>query len=110
MMDDIEDTALRDWRVFAHEIHTHSGRHTHQGGIVIYVTRGRGYTVVNGVREAWKAGDLLLLPVVPGGVEHQHWNQDPDQSSEWIAFRFVPWQYATGASFDQNENSPDWKG
>lgn len=110
MLEEIADTALKDWRVFAHEIHTHSGRHTHQGGIVIYVTRGTGYTVVNGVKEHWKAGDLIVLPILPGGVEHQHWNEDPNDSSEWVAFRFVPWQYATGATFDQNEVSPNWKG
>lgn len=109
LTEEIEDAALRDWRIFAHEIHTHSGRHTHQGGIMLYVTKGRGYTVVNGRKEYWKAGDLLLLPIVPGGVEHQHWNEDPDHPSEWVAFRFVPWQYATGATFDQKANSPDWE-
>lgn len=109
MIEEFEDIALRDWRVFAHEIGTHSGRHTHQGGIVLYVTKGRGYTTVNGQKKHWKAGDLLLLPILPGGVEHQHWNEDPDEPSEWVAFRFVPWQYATGAQMDHKENSPNWR-
>lgn len=109
MLEEFEEQALKDWRVFAHEIRTHSGRHTHQGGIVLYVTKGRGYTIVNGVKKDWKAGDLLLLPILPGGIEHQHWNEDPDEPSEWVAFRFTPWQYATGAQFDQNEDSPNWK-
>ena len=107
--EEILDTALQDWRIFAHDISTHSGRHTHQGGLVLYVTKGQGYTVINGVREDWKAGDLLLLPVLPGGCEHQHFNEDPDQSSEWVAFIYVPLQNATGAQFEQNENSPNWK-
>jgi hypothetical protein len=105
----VKDSALQDWRVFAHDIHTHSGRHTHQGGLVLYVTRGSGYTVVNGVRDDWSEGDLIVLPVLPGGCEHQHFNDDPDQSSEWFAFIFVPLQYATGALFEQRENSPNWK-
>lgn len=108
MIEEIEDTALRDWRVFALQVETHSGRHTHQGGIVIYVLKGRGYTEVNGVKKPWKAGDLLLLPILPGGVSHQHWNADPDEPSEWMAFRFVPWQFALGSQFEQNENSPTW--
>jgi hypothetical protein len=107
--DEIKDTALQDWRVFAHEIQTHSGRHTHQGGLVLYVTKGKGYTVVNGVREDWSVGDLIVLPVQPGGCEHQHFNEDPAEASEWVAFLFVPLQYATGALFEQNENSPNWK-
>jgi quercetin dioxygenase-like cupin family protein len=105
----VKDSALQDWRLFAHEIHTHSGRHTHQGGLVLYVTKGSGYTVVNGVREDWREGDLIVLPVLPGGCEHQHFNEDPDQASEWFAFIFVPLQYATGALFEQKENSPNWK-
>ncbi|HEY1823393.1 MAG TPA: AraC family ligand binding domain-containing protein [Trebonia sp.] len=106
----ITDSAVQDWRVFAHEIHTHSGRHTHQGGLVLYVTKGSGYTVVNGVAEEWGEGDLLLLPVLPGGCEHQHFNDEPDQPSEWVAFIYDPFQYATGSLFEQNENSPNWKG
>ena len=108
--DEVRDTALQDWRVFAHEVHTHSGRHTHQGGLMLYVTKGHGYTVVNGAREDWSEGDLILLPVMPGGCEHQHFNEDPDQPSEWVAFIFVPLQYATGALFEQKENNPNWKG
>jgi hypothetical protein len=108
LSEEIEDAALQDWRVFAHEIRSHSGQHTHQGGIVLYVTRGSGYTICNGKKERWKEGDLLLLPIQPGGVEHQHFSDDPDKPSEWVAFRYIPWQHATGASFDQNQNSPDW--
>ena len=108
--ENIKDSALQDWRIFAHEIHTHSGKHVHQGGLVLYVTKGSGYTVVNGRREDWSEGDLILLPVLPGGCEHQHFNEDPDQASEWFAFIFVPVQNATGALFEQRENSPNWKG
>lgn len=109
MHDLIPGNAISDWRVFAHEIHTHSGRHIHQGGLVLYVTKGKGYTVVNGKKDEWEAGDLILLPVVPGGCEHQHFNEDPDEPSEWVAFIFEPVQYATGAIFQQTENNPNWK-
>lgn len=105
----IADSALEDWRVFAHEIRTHSGRHTHQGGLVLYVTKGRGYTIVNGKKEAWKEGDLVVLPVLPGGCEHQHFNDDDRVPSEWVAFIFDPLQYATGSLLEQNENSPEWR-
>ena len=69
-----KNTPLQDWRVFSHDLKTQSGKHRHQGGLVIYVIIGKGYSVVDGERVDWQAGDLLLLPIKPGGVEHQHFN------------------------------------
>jgi hypothetical protein len=50
----IKDTPLQDWIVFTHEIRTVSGKHRHQGGLVIYVIEGRGYSVVDGERCDWE--------------------------------------------------------
>ena len=38
-----KDTPLQQWLVFSHELRTTSGKHKHQGGLVIYVIEGRGY-------------------------------------------------------------------
>ena len=108
--DDITDTALSEWRVFIHEIHSHSGKHVHQGGLGLYVLEGSGSTVINGKAESWKEGDLIVLPILPGGCEHQHFNNDETKASQWLAFIFAPFQFATGAIFEQREESPDWKG
>jgi mannose-6-phosphate isomerase-like protein (cupin superfamily) len=81
-----KDTPLHDWRVFVHDIKTHSGKHRHQGGFVIYVIEGKGYSVVDGERVDWGPGDLLLLPIKPGGVEHQHFNLEEGKPCRWIAF------------------------
>jgi hypothetical protein len=35
-----KDTPLQHWRVFMHEIKTVSGKHKHQGGLLIYVLEG----------------------------------------------------------------------
>jgi len=85
-----KDTPLQDWLVFRLHIHTHSGKHRHQGGLVIYVIEGRGYSMVEGERWEWEAGDLMLLPLRPEGVEHQHFNLDPEKPSTWIAFINTP--------------------
>ena len=103
-----EDVAVRDWMVFRKEVHTESGAHTHQGGLVIYVLRGHGYSVFDGERLEWKTGDLLVLPVKPGGVEHQHFNLDETGSSEWIAFVYLPFLHATGSMLTQVKEQTGW--
>lgn len=72
-------------RIFNHEIKERSGRHTHQGGLAIFIVDGKGYSMMDGTRYDWEKGDLLLLPIKPGGVEHQHFNQDPEKPSRWLA-------------------------
>lgn len=110
VLEDYYDVAITDWRIFAHEIHKHTGRHTHQGGIVLYVTKGSGYTEVAGEKKHWKAGDLLLLPILPGGVEHKHWNDSTEEPAEWVAFRFIPFMDALGAELKHQEDSPAGEG
>lgn len=98
-----------DWDVFRHEIRIHSGKHVHQGGLVLFITKGRGYTVCDGERVDWKAGDLLMLPIKPGGVEHQHFNIVDDEPSEWVAFIYEPWINALGNDFEQREVFDEYK-
>jgi quercetin dioxygenase-like cupin family protein len=104
-----QTAALEDWYVFAKEVQTESGAHIHQGGLVIYVSKGRGYSVFDGVRLDWKPGDLLILPVKPGGVEHQHFNLDESAASEWIAFIFLPLLHATGSMLTQVKEQTNWQ-
>jgi quercetin dioxygenase-like cupin family protein len=103
------DAPTQDWMVFRKEIHTESGAHTHQGGLVIYVLRGRGYSVYDGERLDWKVGDTMVLPIQPGGVEHQHFNEDPSGSSEWIAFVFLPFFHAMGSMMTQIKEQRGWR-
>jgi quercetin dioxygenase-like cupin family protein len=105
-----KDTPLQQWRVFTHEIRTKSGRHVHQGGLVIYVVDGIGYSIVDGERVDWKKGDLVLLPLKVGGVEHQHFNLDPQKPAVWAAFIHVPMQEFVASDLEQKEESPDFKG
>jgi quercetin dioxygenase-like cupin family protein len=102
------DHPLQQWRVFIHQITTKSGRHVHQGGLLIFVLEGHGYSVVNGERWDWEKGDLVLLPLVPGGVEHQHFNLDT-KPSVWAAFINTPMQEHLASDLQQRETSPDFK-
>lgn len=102
------DTAVQDWMLFSKEVFTESGAHIHQGGLVIYVVRGQGYSIFDGKRLDWGVGDLLLLPVKPGGVQHQHFNLDPTGSSQWIAFVHLPFLHATGSILTQIKEQTGW--
>ena len=104
------DTPLQDWLVFENLVSTHSGKHRHQGGLVIYVIEGDGYSIVDGERVDWKAGDLLLLPIRPGGVEHQHFNKERGAACRWIAFCHMPQMDYLAMEMTQIETSPDFHG
>ncbi|MDP2726749.1 MAG: cupin domain-containing protein, partial [Dehalococcoidia bacterium] len=104
-----KDVAVTNWTFFIHDIRSHSGRHRHQGGLAIYVIEGRGWTTVDGVRYDWEEGDLLLLPIKPGGVEHQHFNAEQDKPCKWLAMIYTHFGESTGSQMEQKEASPAWQ-
>lgn len=103
---ELQDTATREWEIFSQLIPDRSGKHRHQGGLVIFVLDGSGHTIVDGIRHDWEAGDLMLLPLVPGGVEHQHFNHDPDRPALWIALMYWPFFTQAGSETTQLDTSP----
>jgi quercetin dioxygenase-like cupin family protein len=105
----VMDTPLQNWSVFTHEVRSVSGKHRHQGGLVIYVIDGRGYSVVDGERVDWEKGDLILLPLKPAGVEHQHFNLDPEKPALWMAFIHQGTREYVASEVTQTEPSPEWK-
>jgi quercetin dioxygenase-like cupin family protein len=105
----VTDTPLQNWSVFTHEVRSVSGKHRHQGGLVIYVIDGTGYSVVDGERIDWEKGDLLLLPLKPNGVEHQHFNANPEKPALWMAFIHQGTREHVASEVTQTEPSPEWK-
>jgi quercetin dioxygenase-like cupin family protein len=104
-----EDVAAPGWLVFQQEIHKHSGMHRHQGGTFIFILGGKGYSIVNGVRHDWEAGDLAILPMVPGGIAHQHFNLEPDVPALWMRVGYTPHKSHVIANWiEQLEVNPDW--
>ena len=87
--DEYPDTVLQDWFVFAHDIKKQSGKHRHQGGLVLFVLEGEGSTEVNGEIIDWEEGDCILLPLHPDGVEHVHFNRG-NSTAKWLAFIYEP--------------------
>ena len=107
---ELTDTVPIGWKCFTNEVMVHSGRHTHQGGLVLYVVKGRGYSIVDGVRRDWEAGDLLLLPVQRGGSEHQHFNADDSEPAIWCAFIYDPFFDALNTEIKQSAQHAGWTG
>ena len=103
------DSANGLWEVLVHDIHTHSGEHRHQGGLVLYILEGEGYTEVDGVRVDWEAGDLLLLPLKKDGVVHKHYNKLQGMTSKWIAFIYRPLMDEVGMYIEQKQTAPTFK-
>lgn len=104
------DTAVSSWSVFEHLIKRQSGRHKHQGGIIIYVLEGHGTTETSGELLEWQAGDLLLLPIQRGGTVHQHWNKDASKGCRWVAFRDLLIGRCIANITDQVSEIPDKTG
>ena len=67
LADSVEDTPLRDWIVFTHEIRTLSGKHRHQGGLIIYVIEGRGVARIDGVEQPLEKGSAVFV-----GMNRKH--------------------------------------
>lgn len=106
---DMGDSACRDWLFFQQDIRSKSGKHRHQGGLCIYVVEGKGWTTVDEVRHDWEEGDLILLPIKPEGVVHQHFNAEPGKPCVWLAMIYLPWVNAFGNELEQKEAAPDWE-
>lgn len=104
VMPQFEELALTQWVIFVRD-HTGvpSGRHTHQGGIAIFGVEGDGYSVVNGHRFDWSAEDMVLLPIVPGGLDHQHFRARADRPSKFMGIIYEPLVVALGAEMVQLE-------
>lgn len=107
-MNDWDKVGTPGWHLFIHRIHKHSGKHVHQGGLAIYVLEGQGYTIVDGQRYDWEKDDLIVLPIKPNGVEHQHFNKDPDRPAEWMAFIYHTMRDVISMGRIQLEEHPDW--
>lgn len=104
-----ENLAAPGWMVFQQIIHKHSGMHRHQGGTFIYIMEGKGYSTVNGVRLDWEAGDLAILPMMPGGVTHQHFNLDPAVPALWMRVGYSLHKNPVVANWiEQIEVNPEW--
>jgi hypothetical protein len=110
----ITDTILSTLAIYRQEIPpgSRSGRLRFQGGQIMFIVAGRGHTMLDGVKHAWEAGDVLNLPTRRDGIVVQHFNDDPDQPAAFLAVEpnlFAATSVDRGCGFELMEPSPDYK-
>jgi quercetin dioxygenase-like cupin family protein len=64
--------------------HTETHRH---GEAIVYVLSGSGYSIVDGVRHEWQAGDCIFIQPLS---LHQHFNPDPKRYSQHLTVNITP--------------------
>ncbi|MBI4329910.1 MAG: hypothetical protein HY673_01355 [Chloroflexi bacterium] len=109
-----QDVAMKQILFWTHEIPpaSRSGKQKLQGGRVHFVLSGRGYTVINGKRYDWGPEDVILSPIIAGGVVMQHFNADPLKPAKLACaepnwFDIIGVDMACG--FEILEDCPEWK-
>ena len=110
----ITDTVLTTHMFFEQEIPpgSRSGRLKFQGEQVMYILEGRGYTLIDGIKHSWKAGDVVNLPLRKKGIVIQHFNEDPDQPAKFVAAEpnlFACTSVDRGSGFEQIEDAPEYR-
>jgi gentisate 1,2-dioxygenase len=70
-----------------------SGNHRHYYESLIYIIEGNGYSVVEGNKVEWEAGDIIYAP--PWSW-HQHFNTDPDKVVQFLCGTNAPLLQSVG--------------
>lgn len=110
----IDDTVIKPFIIWVQEIPpgSRSGRVRFQGGQVIYIWKGRGYSIIDEVKYSWQAGDVVQLPLRPAGVTYQHYNEDPENPAKLIcveANTVGALGVDRGSGFEQLEVAPEYE-
>src|SRR5258705_2192805 len=110
----ITDTILSTLAIYRQEIPpgSRSGLLKFQGGQIMFIVEGRGHTLLDGVKHAWEAGDVLNLPTKRDGIVVQHFNDDPDKPAAFLAVEpnlFAATSVDRACGLHQLEPSPDYR-
>ena len=108
----LKDTVVNVMMVYQQEIPpgSRSGRLKFQGGQVIMILDGQGYTSIDGVKHNWKKGDVLNLPLRDDGIIVQHFNTDTKETAKFLAVEpnwFDALGVDRGCGFEIQEEAPE---
>ena len=108
----LKDVVVNPMLVYQQEIPVGSrtGRLKFQGGQVIMILDGEGYTSIDGVKYTWKKGDVLNLPLRDDGIIVQHFNSSSSLVAKFLAVEpnwFEALSVDRGCGFEILEDAPE---
>ncbi len=68
-------------------------KHRHYYEALIFILEGSGYSIIEGEKVEWEAGDALYIP--PWSW-HQHFNTDPDKEARYLSGTNAPLLQSVG--------------
>jgi gentisate 1,2-dioxygenase len=108
----LNDTCSNALIVYTQEIPpgSRSGKQKLQGGILVYVLEGEGYTMLDDNKHEWFRGDMINIPQRDKGITVQHFNSSPDYPVRLLSVQ--PnlddcLGVDRGAGFEQLEDAPE---
>lgn len=112
MHPNIKDLVVNMMMVYQQEIlpGSRSGRLKFQGGQIIMILDGEGYTSIDGVKHVWKKGDVLNLPLRDEGIIVQHFNTSNKETAKFLAVEpnwFACTSVDRGCGFEVLEEAPE---
>lgn len=79
--------------------------HRHTVEAVIYIMQGHGFSLIDGVKHPWEAGDFICVPVF---AWHKHFNESKDTELWHMAVTTGPFGMATGIAIYEDEKYPEY--
>lgn len=89
-----------------------SGRQRHPGDQVNHIIKGRGYTIIDGVRYDWEEGAIVQIPLRADGVVFQHFNTSETEPARLIVCEpnvIGSLGVDRGCGFEQLESCPEYR-
>jgi gentisate 1,2-dioxygenase len=110
----LRDIVLKTLSIYEQELppRGRSGRLQFQGGQIMFIIEGTGYTLIDGVKYPWKLRDVLNLPTKKDGIIVQHFNTDEEKPARFLIVEpnlFAATGVDRGCGFEQLENAPDYR-
>ena len=111
----LDDTSIRSMLFLMQEIPPggKSGVQKTPGGQVLYIIKGRGYTLLDGERHDWGAEDVVNIPIRANGVHVQHVNIDRREAVVFVQAEINLMDMLgvdRGSEMEQVEVAPDFEG
>lgn len=107
----IKDIKLSTLNIYEQTIppRSRSGRLQFQGGQILFIIEGSGYTMLDGIKHTWKARDVLNLPLKKDGIIVQHFNPDEDRIARFLVVEpnlLAATSVDRGCGFELIEDAP----